>query len=153
MYVAFEDVRGQTPQSSSGTASHCEVNLPDPRAQLYLRRHWKPSSGTKAWTRPYFYFYFILFYFLIVVQVQRSPFPPHHSPPPQLPPPPNFDPTPLSLCPCVLYTCSLMTLPTNTPNVHSHLPSGYCLTFKIWHVVPGQQILGNEKMRQKKRQN
>ena len=61
-------------------------------------------------------FYFIFYYiFFTVVQVQLSPFSPHHSPThPRLPP---YDPTPLWLCPCVLYTCSLMALPLLSPTI------------------------------------
>ena len=59
----------------------------------------------------------------------------HHSPPPPQPyPPPTLDPTHLWLCPCVLYTCSLTTLPSNPLNISSHLPSGYyqfVLSFKV----------------------
>ena len=54
----------------------------------------------------------ILFYF-VVVQVQLSPFSPQHSPCPThlyL-----LNPTLLWLCPCVLYTCSLMNLPLFSP--------------------------------------
>ena len=50
----------------------------------------------------------ILFFshFVIVVQVQLSPFSTHHSPPPHPSPLPTLGPTPLWLCPCVLYICS-----------------------------------------------
>ena len=64
-------------------------------------------------------------FFFTVFQVQLSPFSSHHSPHPShphLPPlisPPSLDPTSLWLCPCVLYTCSLMTLP---PFPHYLLP-------------------------------
>ena len=44
--------------------------------------------------------------FFIVVQVQLSTIPPHPTHP-HPSPPPTFDPTPLWLCPCVLYTCFL----------------------------------------------
>ena len=47
--------------------------------------------------------YIFLNIFVIVVQVQLSPFSPHHYPHLML------DPTPIWPCPCVLYTCSLMT--------------------------------------------
>ena len=50
-------------------------------------------------------------FFFIDVQVELSPFSPHHSPPPQPSPPPTLDPTPLWLCPWVLYTCFLTNLP------------------------------------------
>ena len=69
-------------------------------------------------------FYCILFYFIsfflhlpniyifyIVVQVQVSPFPLYHSPQPHPSTPPSLNSTCLWLCPCVLYTCSLTTLP------------------------------------------
>ena len=51
----------------------------------------------------------------IVVQVQLSPFFPHHFPAPHPSPPPPLYPTPLWICPCVLYTCSLTTLPPFPP--------------------------------------
>ena len=45
-----------------------------------------------------------------IVQWQLSIFSPHYSLPPYLPAPPTFNPrVPSCLCPCVLYTCSLMT--------------------------------------------
>ena len=59
-----------------------------------------------------FFFFFSLF---IVVRVQLSPFFPHHSTTPYPPPPPSLNPTPFWLCPWVLYTCSLMTLPLLSP--------------------------------------
>ena len=40
---------------------------------------------------------------------------PHHSPLPHPSPPPTLNPAPLWLCPRVLYTCSLMTLPLFPP--------------------------------------
>ena len=70
------------------------------------------------------------FIFFIVVQVPLSPFPPHHSPCPTL------DPTPLWLCPCVLYTCSLMTLPLFpplSPSPHPLWSLSVCSLFKcLW---------------------
>ena len=58
----------------------------------------------------------------IVVQVQLSPFFPHHFPAPHPSPPPPLYPTPLWICPCVLYTCSLTTLPPFHPIIPSHFP-------------------------------
>ena len=55
-----------------------------------------------------------------------SSFFPLHSHLPQPSPPPTFDPTPLWLCPSVLCTCFLMTLPHFTLLSLPHLPSGYC---------------------------
>ena len=67
-----------------------------------------------------------IFTFFIVVQVKLSPFFHQHSLPPQPSPLPTLDPNPLWFCPCVLYTCSLMTLPPFPPIIPSHLRSGYC---------------------------
>ena len=50
--------------------------------------------------------YFFLIFF-IDVPIELSPFSHHHFSPPY----PPFNPTPLWLCPWVLYTCSLTTLP------------------------------------------
>ena len=50
-------------------------------------------------------------FFFIVVQGQLSPFSHHHFPQLHPLPPPTLNPSPLWLCPWVLYTCSLMTLP------------------------------------------
>ena len=62
----------------------------------------------------YIYLFFIDWLF-IVVQVYLSPFSCHHFPPPHPPPPPTLNSTSLWLCPWVLYTCSLMTLPPLSP--------------------------------------
>ena len=53
--------------------------------------------------------------FVIVVQVQLSPFSPHHFLPSHPPPPPILKTILLWLCPWVLYTCSVMTLPVLSP--------------------------------------
>ena len=58
--------------------------------------------------------------FFIVVWIQLSLIPHHHFPTP----PPTLNPTPLWLCPWVLYTCSLTTLSLLSPLIS--LPSGYC---------------------------
>ena len=50
-------------------------------------------------------------YFFIVLQIQLSPFSRCHFSLPHPPPPPTLNPTPVWLCPWVLYPCSLMTLP------------------------------------------
>ena len=49
-----------------------------------------------------------LFILFIVIRVQLSPFSCHHFP--LTPPPPTLSPSPLWLCPWVLYTCFLITL-------------------------------------------
>ena len=54
---------------------------------------------------------YILKYIFIVVQVVLSPFPCHPFPLPHPSPPPTLYPSLLSLCPWVVYTCSLTTLP------------------------------------------
>ena len=73
-----------------------------------------------------FFLFFILFYRCSSTVVSISP---HQSPPTQPSPPPTLNPTPFWLCLCVLYTCSLMTLPPNHPDIPSHLPSVYCHLF------------------------
>ena len=62
----------------------------------------------------FLFFSFPLFFF-IAFQVQLSLFSPHHSPPPQPSSPPTLYPTPLWLCPWVLYICSIMTQPLLSP--------------------------------------
>ena len=49
-------------------------------------------------------------------------------------------PYPLWLCPWVLYTCSLMTLPLFSPITPSLLPSGYC-QFVLYLSVCGYILL------------
>ena len=56
----------------------------------------------------FIYLFFNIIFYCSSTVVSISP---HHSPPPYPPPPPNLNPSPLWLCPCVLYTCSLMILP------------------------------------------
>ena len=65
--------------------------------------------------------------------------------PPQLPPVPanptsNPGSYPLWLCPCVLYTGSLMTLLLFSPIIPSHLPSGYCESV-LYFSVSGYMLL------------
>ena len=60
-----------------------------------------------------------------------SIFPPPRAP--ALPIPASYAQTyPLWLCPWVLYTCSLMTLPPFPHIIPSHLPSGYCQFVPLW---------------------
>ena len=56
-----------------------------------------------------------LHFFFIVVQIQLPPFSYHHFSPPHPLPPPTLHPSPLWLCPWVLYTCSLMNLSLLSP--------------------------------------
>ena len=80
----------------------------------------------------YTFIYLFFSTFFIVVQVRLSPFSPYYSPPLHPPQPPALNPSILWLCPCVLYTGSLMTLPFLSPVIP--LPSGYCqfvLYFKL----------------------
>ena len=62
------------------------------------------------------------FFFIIVVQVQLSLFSRHHSPLSHLLPPPTLNPSPVWLCPWVLYTCSLAALPFISPITPLPLP-------------------------------
>ena len=66
---------------------------------------------------------FILFYFLLFMysclHFSVTTFPTHPLPPPTL------NPSPLWLCPWVLYTCSLMTLPLLSSSIT--LPTPLCL--------------------------
>ena len=50
-------------------------------------------------------------FFLLLLKCNCLHFPHHHFHPPQPSPPPTISPTPPWLCLCVLYTCSLTTLP------------------------------------------
>ena len=59
---------------------------------------------------------------------------------PQPSPPPTFDPTPLWLCPWVLHTCSLTTVPLFRSIILSHLPSDYC-QFVLYLNVSGSVLL------------
>ena len=75
-----------------------------------------------------------LFLKIIDVRIQLCPLSHHHFPLACPPPPPTLNPTPLWLCPWVLYTCSFMTL-----SLLSHITSlppnsGYCqfvVNFKV----------------------
>ena len=58
---------------------------------------------------------------------------PHYSPPMTFPPL-TLDPTPLWLCPCILYRCSLTTLSPFPPISPFHLPSSYCQFFLYFNV-------------------
>ena len=77
--------------------------------------------------------------FFIVVQVKWSPISCHHFPPLHPPPPPTFNPTPLWVCPCVLYTCSLKPFSFFHP-LSFPLPSGYC-QFVLYFNVSGYVLL------------
>ena len=77
----------------------------------------------KIYTMVFFPFFYFIFF--IVVQVQLPPFPPTTPPTPALPTSP-LDPSSLWLCPYVLYTCSLMTLPPFPTIIPSHIFFGYC---------------------------
>ena len=63
-----------------------------------------------------FHFFFLSFslFFFVVVQVQLSQFSLHNSLPPPVPTC-HTGSYPLLFCPCVLYICSLMTLPLFPP--------------------------------------
>ena len=77
------------------------VNLKSLEEDLSLRGELQPAQH--------------LFFFFIVVPVQLSLFSHHYFPLPHLPPSPALTPSPLWLCPWVLYTCSLMILPLVSP--------------------------------------
>ena len=82
----------------------------------------------------------ILFYFFIVVQVQLSLFSCHHFPLPHPLQLPTLNPSRLWLCPWVLYTCSLTTLPLLSLLTPFPLPSGYC-QFVLYFNVSGYVLL------------
>ena len=76
-------------------------------------------------------------YLFIVGQVQLSAFSPHHSPTTEAIPtshPSSY--LPHWLCPCILYTCSLMALSNFFPITPSHFPSHYC-QFVLYFNVSG----------------
>ena len=82
----------------------------------------------------------ILFYFFYccsstVVSIFLPPLPPPH--PLQLP---TLNPSRLWLCPWVLYTCSLTTLPLLSLLTPFPLPSGYC-QFVLYFNVSGYVLL------------
>ena len=81
--------------------------------------------------------------FFIVVQVHLSPFSPYHSLLPQPSPPPTLNPTHLWLCPCVLYSHSLTTLPPFPPIILSHFPSGYSLLCEISNIYKVNRIVNS----------
>ena len=78
----------------------------------------------------YIYFNFSLFLFIYfyccsstVISIFPSPLPTAHTSPH-----PTLDPSPLWLCPCVLYTCSLMTLPLFPLVIPSRLGTNWLLS-------------------------
>ena len=75
-------------------------------------------------------FFFLFFYCCSSTVV--SIFPPPLSP--------TLNPSLLWLCPWVLYTCSLMTLPFLSPSIPSPLPPGYC-QFVLYFNVSGYILL------------
>ena len=84
---------------------------------------------------------YYIYLFIIVVQVQLSPFLPPPLPPPHPSLPTTLNPNPLWLCPCVLYTCSLMTLPPFSPlSPPIYLRSVYC-QFVLYFNVSGYVLL------------
>ena len=87
----------------------------------------------KAIVYMYLYFFFSFFHYCSGTIVSIFP---HHWLPPHPFPPPTLNSTPLWLCPCVLHTCSLMTLPPFPPIIPSPLPSGYC-QFVLYFNVSG----------------
>ena len=80
-----------------------------------------------------FILFFFLFLFLLLFKYSCPHFPPT-TPPPHASPPPTLEPTPLWLCPCVLYTCSLMALPLLSPIMPSYFPSCHC-QFVLFHFM------------------
>ena len=128
----------------------------------FSNKHKRTGGDMQSWLMMIMFriFYFILFYMgfpppppnislafslslslFIVVQLQLSPFSSHlsHTYQPSLPP--TLDPNPLWLCPCVLYTCSLMTLPPFSPlSPPIYLRSVYC-QFVLYFNVSGYVFL------------
>ena len=92
----------------------------------------KNQSDFLSWI--YYCFYFLIFFYCCsstVVSISAlTPCPIY----PHLPPWTN----PLWLCPCVLYTCSLIALPLFSPIIP--LPSGYC-QFVVYFNVSGYILL------------
>ena len=79
---------------------------------------------------------FLLFYIcFLFFKYSGLHFSPHHSLPPQQSLPPTLDSSTLWLFPCVLYKCSLTTLPLFTPIIPSHLTSGYCQFFFLFQCL------------------
>ena len=78
---------------------------------------------------------FFLLYFFIVVQVRLSPLSTHHAPPPHPPPPSHLNPTPLWLCPQVLYTCSLMIFPLLSPIISLDPPLWLLLVCSLFQCL------------------
>ena len=104
-----------------------------------------PTVFVSTYLGIFSFFFFLVFFFSslffsIVIQVQFPTFSHHHLPPLQPSPPSTLDPTPLWLSPCVLYTCSLKTLPHFPSIIPFHLPCGYC-HFVLYFSVSGYILL------------
>ena len=100
------------------------------RAQCKMKT-WSPESKSGNKVVFIFLISFIIFLFFYclttVISIFTTPIPTPH---PQT--------SPLLLCPCVFYTCSLMALPLLTPIIP--LPSGYC-QFVLYLNVSGCILL------------
>ena len=83
----------------------------------------------------------LFFNFLLLFKYSCLYFSPTTTPQPQPSSLPTLDPTSLQCCPCVLYTCSLTTLPPFPSIIPSHLPSDYC-QFVLYFNVSGYILLG-----------
>ena len=91
---------------------------------LLLEREEGRERNTSV-TKKIFNFFSVYIYIFLLFKnycSSTAPLSRHHFPPPYPPPPPTLNPNPLWLCPWVLYTCSLMTLPLLSPVITLPLP-------------------------------
>ena len=93
---------------------------------------WAACSPTPKSQGTFLLFIYFCNHFFIVVWIQLPPFSQHHIPSPHPPSPLTLHPSPLWLCPWVLYTRCLTTLPLLSP-VISLPPLLWLLS--VWKVL------------------
>ena len=76
---------------------------------------------TKLYSKYFFYFLIFLLLFKYICL--------------HFPPPPTIDPTTFWLCPWILYTCSLTTIPLLSPTIPHHLPLWLLLVYSLFQFL------------------